>query len=149
MEREQLLRRLAPCGLNCGACIAFSDGPVRAHAQVLRGLLGPNFAAYAERFAGMNPVFEGYERFEALLDWLASGSCGGCRGEGCLFTACKVGLCVREQGVDFCFQCAEFPCGRHGMPELLAARWKANNERMKSVGVAAYHEAVKDKPRYP
>lgn len=149
MNHEEMLRRLAPCGLNCGACVAFADGPVREHAAALRDLLGPNFKSYAERFAGMNPVFEEYEGFEKLLDWLAQGSCSGCRGAGCLFTACRVGHCVREQGVEFCFECREFPCDRHGLPAPLAERWKVNNERMKSVGVAAYYEILKEKPRYP
>ncbi|MGE4290790.1 MAG: DUF3795 domain-containing protein [Desulfovibrio sp.] len=149
MNNEELLERMAPCGLHCGTCVAFADGPVRAHALALRELLGPNFAAYAERFAGMNPVFAGYDDFAALLDWLANGGCSGCRGAGCLFTACKVGHCVREQGVDFCFQCSAFPCERHGMPSALAERWKVNNERMRSVGVERYYEVLKTKPRYP
>ena len=32
MKREELLRRLAPCGLNCGKCVAFAGGPVQEHA---------------------------------------------------------------------------------------------------------------------
>lgn len=149
MDREALLRRVAPCGLHCGGCVAFAEGPVREHAEALRGLLGTNFAGYARRFEEMNPVFAHYPAFAELLDWLARGSCEGCRGRGCLFADCRVGICVRERGVDFCFECAEFPCERHGLPEMLAGRWKANNERMKSIGVEAWYELLRNRPRYP
>lgn len=149
MEREELMKRLAPCGLFCGNCVAFSGGAIQEHAQGLGEKLGENFHAYAERFAAMNPLFASYGQFRELLDWLAQGSCSGCRGAGCLFTACRVTECVREQSVDFCFQCAEFPCDRHAMPPGLAERWKANNEKMRDMGVEAYYDAFKDKPRYP
>ena len=97
----------------------------------------------------MQPEFAGYPVFRTVLDLLSRGDCTGCRGQGCLFQACEVTRCVREQGVDFCFECAEFPCDRHGMPEPLAARWQANNERMKMIGVEAFHNNIREKPRYP
>lgn len=149
MEREGLLRVLAPCGLDCGKCLAFRGGEIQRHAEGLRCGLGDTFAAYAERFSGMRPEFGGYEAFRALLDVFAAGSCGGCRASGCLFTACGVTVCVRERGVDFCFQCAEFPCDHHGMPEQLAERWHINNRRMAESGPGAFFERIKDKPRYP
>ncbi|MFC1476958.1 DUF3795 domain-containing protein [candidate division KSB1 bacterium] len=40
-------------------------------------------------------------------------ACKGCRiEEGChmLFAECKGCECVKEKGVDFCFECEEFPC---------------------------------------
>lgn len=119
------------------------------HAVVLAGLLGGNFGTYAQRFAGMNPVFANYPQFRELLDHLASGPCAGCRKGECLFTACKVKDCVVEKGVDFCFECAEFPCTAHGMPEMLEQRWKKNNEIMKDKGVEAFYEIVSNAPRYP
>jgi len=57
--------------------------------------------------------------------------------------------CVREQGVDFCFECEEFPCGVHGFPEGLRKRWEGNNRRIKALGLERYYEEVKDEPRYP
>lgn len=149
MKHEELLRVLAPCGLNCGKCLAFRRGDIQRHAAGLRDGLGPNFAQYAERFAGMRPEFGGYGAFKDLLDALAEGSCTGCRQSGCLFAACGVTQCVRERGVDFCYQCVDFPCDRHGMPEQLAECWRVNNERMAASGAEAYYERIKDKPRYP
>ena len=111
--------------------------------------LGDNFAVYAKRFEGMNPVFKKYSAFREKLDLFAAGSCSGCREKGCLFKDCKVTACVREKGVDYCYQCDEFPCDRHGMPAGLAERWLANNEKMKEIGPDEWFNGCKDKPRYP
>jgi len=149
LKKKDLITIIAPCGLNCGKCLAFEDGEIRSHAQELLKLLGENFSGYAARFADMDPVFGGYEQFAALLEYLATGACGGCRKQGCLFKACRVQECVREQGVDFCFECEEFPCGVHGFPEGLRKRWEGNNRRIKALGLERYYEEVKDEPRYP
>ncbi len=149
MNREELTRLIAPCGLDCSKCLAFEEGDVRKNASELKKLLGNNFSGYASRFAGMNPVFEGYAEFARLLEYLASGTCGGCRKEGCLFGACRVRDCVREKGVDYCFECSLFPCEEHGLPEGLRQRWETSNLRMEEVGIESYYEEAKDRPRYP
>lgn len=146
---EKLLRRLAPCGLHCGKCLAFRDGEIRQAAALLQQKLGPNFPAYAERFAQMNPVFHEYPQFRDLLSFMAQGSCEGCRGTGCILTSCKVGHCVREMNVDFCFECDEFPCTRHNLPPALEARWKENNETMLEQGVQEFYHSIRNAPRYP
>ena len=46
-------------------------------------------------------------------------------------------------------QCSEFPCDKSGFPLDLEVRWRRNNEKMRDMGVAAYFELIKDKPRYP
>ncbi|MES9996376.1 DUF3795 domain-containing protein [Desulfovibrio aminophilus] len=147
--RRAHLARLAPCGLNCGGCLAFSGGPVQEAAQSLIRALGPDFAPYAERFTAMNPVFADYPAFARLLEFLGHGSCGGCRQSGCLFQACGVHACIRDKGLDFCFQCDDFPCDAHGLPPALAERWRTNNERMREEGPEAYWLRIKDTPRYP
>jgi hypothetical protein len=146
---EAILRAVAPCGLHCGACVAFAGGRARQGAALLAEALGENFAPYAERFAAMQPAYADYPAFRRLLEHIASGSCTGCRGSGCLFQACRVPDCAKDHNVDFCFQCAAFPCGEHGFGPELARRWQKNNERMRAIGVEAYHDFIKDKPRYP
>ena len=149
-ELESMIRaRVAPCGLSCGKCAAYAGGPVHGAARDLAAGLGDNFGAYAARFAGMNPVFRDYEGFRRLLDFLAAGTCSGCREQGCLFQACKVPGCAAEHEVDYCFECAEFPCDRHGMPGPLAERWRANNEKMAEIGLEAWFEGCRNRPRYP
>ena len=147
--RQAHLARLAPCGLNCGACLAFSGGPVQEAAQALIRALGPNFAPYAERFTAMNPVFADYPALARLLEFLGHGSCGGCRQSGCLLAHCGVHACVRDKGLNFCYECAEFPCANPGLPEGLRQRWQKNNERLRDEGPEAYYARIKDKPRYP
>ena len=146
---DDLTARLAPCGLHCGVCLAFKDGPVHKHAQGVQNALGPNFAAYAKRFEAMDPAFADYEAFARFLDFLAQGRCEGCRGSGCLFATCRVPDCALENEVEFCFQCAEFPCDKHGLPPMVAERWLKNNERMKTEGVRKFYYWIKNKPRYP
>jgi hypothetical protein len=149
MEYRELLDYVAPCGLNCVTCLAFERSEIRGHALALLELLGPNFDAYAERFSNMNPVFEHYRGFKMLLSFLGEGSCGGCRKGGCLFRNCVVHRCVQEKGVDFCFECKEFPCEGKGLHPPLYEKWKQNNEMMKALGVRRFHEKTKDLKRYP
>ncbi len=148
-RREQIKRHIAPCGLNCGKCLAFGGGEIQRLSRELGERLGPNFHAYADRLSAMNPVLEKYGAFRELLDYFASGECSGCRGKGCLFKACKVPACAAEHQVDFCYECGEFPCERHGMSGSLAERWQKNNEIMREKGLEAFYVLSADKPRYP
>ncbi|WP_428571604.1 C-GCAxxG-C-C family (seleno)protein [Pseudodesulfovibrio sp.] len=148
-EADHVKSRLAPCGLVCGKCAAFADGPIRRAAETLRRELGENFAEYAARFEPMNPVFAHYPAFAELLGFLAQGSCTGCREQGCLFQACTIADCARSHGADYCFECLEYPCAAHGLPGPLAEIWRRNNDRMRECGAAAWYRKVKDKPRYP
>ena len=149
MDHSSLLEAVAPCGLRCDNCLASPGGEIHRHAKALSELLGFNFSAYAERLGRMNPVFENYPGFRDLVEFLAAGSCGGCRTGGCLFEGCRIPDCSKEHGVDYCFQCSEFPCDKSGFPLDLEVRWRRNNEKMRDMGVAAYFELIKDKPRYP
>jgi len=149
MDYAEIVEVIAPCGLNCGRCLAYAGGEIRRLSQELADRLGPNFAAYAQRFTGMDPVFENYPAFEKLLSFLAKGTCPTCRHGECLFLPCQVRTCVQEQEVDFCFQCSDFPCDHTGLPPVILDRWKRNNELMAQHGVEAYYDHIKDKHRYP
>lgn len=147
---DATLAYLAPCGLRCGDCLAHDQGAIGRLASELSERLG-NFRAYAERFAGYDPAFADYPAFERMLTRLAAPTCPGCRASGpngCIHAACAVRPCARAKGVDFCFQCPDFPCDRHGFPAPLADRWRRHNERMAAVGPAAFAEEVRHTPRY-
>ena len=149
MEYTKLLEVIAPCGLDCGRCLALKNGEIRRHSLAIAELLGPNFDGYAQRFAQMNTNFENYPAFKELLGFFSEGSCGGCRKEGRLFQACGVHTCAKERGVDFCFACNEFPCERSKLPPPLKTRWENNNKVMKELAVEGYYEKIKDLPCYP
>ncbi|HUX52912.1 MAG TPA: DUF3795 domain-containing protein [Williamwhitmania sp.] len=149
-RREYILNRLAPCGIHCGKCFAYADGTIRRSSVELKEALG-NFDIYAQRFAELleEPVFKKYVDFKELLAYFAAAQCNGCRNEACkLFKSCKVRDCHKEKGVDFCFQCPEFPCDNTGFDEHLYKRSVEINRRIEEVGFEKYYEEIKNKPRY-
>jgi len=147
VEYEEILDRLAPCGLSCRKCFANTKGDIASlSAQLLERLAG--FEVYAERFSAFLPAFEDYPAFQGLLAHFAQGQCDGCRGGTHLNPNCRVTTCHGEKGVDFCFQCDEFPCDRTSFDPHLERRWRQMNERMREIGVEAYYEEAKDQPRY-
>jgi hypothetical protein len=144
---DSIKEHLGVCGLNCGKCIAYVKGDIKRHATELSRLLG-NFDIYAERFSKFAPVFSNYPSFKELLARFTAGSCHGCRSGECIYPDCGVISCYKEKGVDFCFQCDEFPCEKTNFDPHLKARWITMNERMKEIGVEGYWEETKDQPRY-
>lgn len=150
MNIEEIKKRIAPCGLHCGKCFAFTDGDIKRYSSKLKIELG-NFDVYAERFVDLldEPKFKKYPDFKELLTYFSSVNCKGCREENCkLFKDCKVRACSVEKGVDFCFQCNEFPCNNTGFDENLHKRSVAINNKMKKIGVEKYYDEIKEKPRY-
>ena len=150
MDYEFIKTRLSPCGLHCGKCFAFSGGDICQLGKDLKNQLG-NFDVYAERFVTLlnEPVFLKYPKFKKMLDYFSAGKCRGCRQEKCaLFKNCNVRECSENKQVDFCFQCPDFPCNHTGFDEHLQKRWKLINVKMKGIGVEAYYNEIKDKPRY-
>jgi hypothetical protein len=147
---DNIKNRLAPCGLHCGKCFAFSDGEIRKSSILLKKALG-NFDVYARRFVDLmdEPVFKNYPDFKKLLTYFSTIECKGCRKETCrLFKDCKVRDCHKEKGVDFCFQCSDFPCSNTGFDNHLYKRSVDINWRIKEIGIEKYYEEIKDKPRY-
>jgi hypothetical protein len=148
VEYGDILNDLAPCGLSCRKCFANSQGEIVSLSAQLHERLG-SFDVYAERFSAFLPAFGDYPPFKELLAYLAQGHCDGCRNGTCLYPNCGVTSCYREKGVDFCFECDEFPCDKTNFDPHLERRWRQMNERMREIGVEAYYEESKDQPRYP
>jgi hypothetical protein len=59
------------------------------------------------------------DKFKTILDHFAAGQCITCRKGAPCFEFCAARTCHKEKGVDFCFQCAEFPCDRTATPASL------------------------------
>lgn len=147
MQYKEILTILAPCGLSCRKCLAYSDGEIRILSTKLQELLG-SFDRYAERFSVFLPVFKNYPSFKELLAYFTQADCNGCRKGACKYPNCGVITCYQEKGVDFCFQCDEFPCEKTNFDPDLKGRWIKMNNRMKEIGVESYFEETKDLPRY-
>jgi hypothetical protein len=137
MQYEDILEALAPCGLDCGRCAGYKAGEI----PKLASRLGELLAGYG-RVAGMRvddePVFSHYKQFEEILASFAKPSCGGCRSdEANCPIECNARTCHRQQGVDFCFQCEEYPCDNPTFSPL-KERWKQRNDRIKEIGVLEF-----------
>ena len=103
---------IAPCGLCCETCFAHVNGNIRKYSLKLKEKLG-SFHNNARRFEILlgDPIFKKYAAFKEMLDYFSSENCKGCRKEQCkIFNHCGVRPCHQEKGIDFCYQCDEFPC---------------------------------------
>jgi len=89
MRYRDILKVLAPCGLNCYKCFAYKDGEIRKVSLKLKELMG-SFDKYAERFSKFLPVFENYPAFKELLIYLTEGDCKGCREGTCKYPVTSV-----------------------------------------------------------
>ena len=147
MEYSEILNHLAPCGLSCRKCFSYIEGEIGYHSKELQKLLG-NFDIYAERFSAFIPAFKDYPSFKKMLAFFAEPDCEGCRNGTCKYPNCGVIECYREKGVDYCFQCDEFPCDRTNFDPHLLKRWIKMNSRMKEIGVEGYWEETKNLCRY-
>lgn len=147
MQYQEAVRRLAPCGLDCSRCADCAGGEIQQLSGRLAGLLG-GYARVARIKQEKLPVFAGYPQCEEMLRTFAQAACGGCRDDDCLCPIpCVVRPCTRGKGIDFCFQCGEFPCAQDVNAQI-RARWLANNTRMKEIGAEAFCEEQSQRPRY-
>ena len=126
------LRELtAPCGIDCFNC------------EVYETNITPEFQAMIAEYRGMEP---------------GEVSCKGCRESGCLILpegGCPTKKCVDEKGVEFCFECDEFPCTRlqpclDGADKYPQNFKLFNLMRMQKVGVLCWaeNEAALIRARY-
>ena len=151
MTDEKIKASLAPCGLCCETCFAHADGDIRRLSVELKEKLG-NFGPYAKRFETLmdNPIFRKYPDFEAMLDYLASENCKGCRNEQCkLFKNCGVRSCHQQKQVEFCCQCDAFPCDNTNFDPGLRKVWVATNNKIRETALEKFYEKAKARPRYP
>lgn len=147
MEYQEAVKRLAPCGLDCSRCADYAGGEIRNLSTHLGELLN-GYLRVAKVRESIMPVFNGYPQFQEVLKSFSQAACSGCRGDNVLCPIeCVAGVCTREKGVDFCFQCEEFPCSKK-IDIQTKERWLRFNLRMKEIGVEAFYEEQSILPRY-
>lgn len=147
MEYRDAVSRLAPCGLDCSRCADYAGGKIQElSAQLAERLNG--YLRISKVRKEINPVYSGYPQFEEVLKIFAQAACSGCRGDNVLCPIeCAAGRCTREKGIDFCFQCEDFPCTKH-IDSQTRDRWLKFNQRMKEIGVVEYYLEQSKLPRY-
>ena len=147
MDYADAVSRLAPCGLDCSRCADYEHGEISRLSSKLIERLG-NYQRLAKMKESAQPIFQSYPQFHEVLGKFAGASCSGCRGDHVLCpTVCSARVCHKENHVDFCFQCGQYPCDKQFSGKL-RERWLFINDRMKEIGPAAYCEEQADQPRY-
>lgn len=147
MEYKEAVRRLAPCGLDCSRCADYAGGEIQKLSIRLSELLN-GYSRIAKIREDINPILAYYPQFEEILKSFAQAACSGCRGSNVLCPIeCAAGQCTREIGVEFCFQCEEFPCSKQIDPHT-QERWQKYNQRMKEIGVEEFCHEQSRLPRY-
>jgi hypothetical protein len=148
MDYREILDFLAPCGLSCQKCFVYTKGVIPYHSKKLKELLG-NFNKYAEGASPYWPELKNFTQFEEVLTLFASPDCKGCRQGDCKHPNCGVIDCYKKKGVDFCFQCDDFPCDKTNFDPRMSKMWLQMNTRMKEIGIEAYYMETMDELRYP
>lgn len=148
MKYQDVLNYLAPCGLDCGRCADYEQGEIKELSRKLLKNLG-NYSKLAKIKSDKSPIFKNYDNFEEILTQFSKASCSGCRGNNvlCPLENCAAKTCYKEKGVDFCFQCHEYPCEKQ-FSGRLRDMWIKINNRMKDIGVIEYYKEQSNRPRY-
>jgi hypothetical protein len=116
------------------------------------GLFCPACAIYLATQAGPESLKNLAQRYGRPVEDVA---CDGCRSDRRFFHCnehCAFVACAAERGVDFCGQCADYPCG--DLREFQAARphrlelW-ANHQRIRDVGYETWYQEMLDHYRCP
>lgn len=123
--------RISVCGLNCAVCDIFRAG----HGDVkLRDEIVEWFGKERNKVVKPDQV-----------------RCEGCRGplEAHWSEDCKMMLCAKNKGFNYCFECEEFPCAfvrefsEDGVPHH--KKTVENAKRMREIGIEAWVEEQKRK----
>jgi len=147
MEKTELLRLIAPCGLLCFTCDAMKDGVINESAKKLLYVLG-SYDSFLESCPGSRPISGKYSDFKEVLEYLANVKCNGCREDHCMDPNCIVPECTKNQSVDFCYECKDFPCAKTGFPDGLKEKWIRKNNKLKEIGIEKFFEEEKKIPHY-
>lgn len=144
MKRE--FRYISYCGKYYCASCDYHKGTIVEAAR--------NLLAFAERYGSLRLIADAnnacdFDEFMKGLGWLASQEqvCKGCRfgGGWSWWGDCPVRDCCIQKGVDFCYQCEDFPCKKLIGEPLLKRKKEmieANNQ-IKSLGIESYMQLLK------
>ena len=105
-------KSISCCGrYDCSLC-AYHTGLIVNMANELK--------TFCDKYGSMRLIAEhhkgyNYDEFIKGLNWISSKKpCDGCRfgGGWSWWPDCPVRDCILEKGLDFCYQCKDFPCDR-------------------------------------
>lgn len=139
--------KLAVCGLDCARCADYENGEIKFLSARLADLLS-GYERVASLKSEQNPLFNDYPIFLKFLKHFTQASCGGCRSKNLRCPIeCHAKTCSQQKGVDFCFECSEYPCDKQ-FEGKTRDRWLKRNNRMKAIGIENYYLEQSKLPRY-
>ena len=86
-----------------------------------------------------------------LCPMYVRGSCTGCKAGSWCAVRCKIAPCsVRHGGVDYCFECPEYPCAKYDRIDerdsLISHRNQLSDmEKARRIGIDAYRKEQQEK----
>jgi len=125
---------IAYCGLYCRICDYYTD-KIRNSARNLLEIVRRH--RELKIFAETTKAYD-FDELLRGLEWLAKelGPCiGGCRGGGG-WEECPLRKCCIEKGVEFCFECSEYPCD-------ILEKFKGCTDRLNQIRDMGIEEWVK------
>ena len=150
MDKEELLKKVAPCSLVCHTCSAYEHGVICQSAnQLLKHLDGVH--EFYEKYVPSET--ERYGIFYEKLTKYSEGRCAGCRNridqESCI-KDCFLLKCTMDRGISYCGECTLFPCNKvvGVFPEKVYAQWLKGNQEIKELGIEGFWNKNCEKPHY-
>ena len=129
----------SPCGIYCGAC-ELGNGTVKDLAHKLQELIARYDIAEWAEYAGL----ENYEVFAKGLGWFTQCDCPGCRAGGG-WPDCPMRRCAKEKGIEFCYECSDFPCEELLKFDKGAGVCVVNNRRIQEIGLESWLREQEEK----
>ena len=150
MDKEELLKKVAPCSLVCHTCSVYEHGVIcKSAKQLLRYLEG--FYEFNEKHLPYE--VERYITFQEKLIKYSLGKCSGCRDRedhGFCIKGCFLLECTKGRGISYCGECTLFPCNKVAgiFPEKVYAQWLKGNQEVKELGIEGFWNKNCEKPHY-
>lgn len=150
MERNEILKKVAPCSLMCHTCSAYCNGVICEYSQTLLKYLDGMKEFYEKHIPD---AVESYKNFKEVLCMYNAGPCSGCRStehNGCSIEGCFLLECTKKHGIDFCGECEEFPCQKvHKLfEEVVYRQWLDGNQQIRDYGIEYFWEKNSENPHY-
>lgn len=124
---------ISVCGLNCAKCDIYEAGHGNEKAR--------------------DEILDWFRKERSQILKPEDVRCNGCRGSLKFHWSsdCKMMLCAKKRGMQYCFQCRDFPCtllkefSSNGISHH--KRTVENLKRMKEIGITAWIEEQKGKDK--
>lgn len=138
MNVTELKKLIGYCGIYCGGCGMYNGRIIAMVARDFKELMESySYPDWVPKFGGIDFNFE---EFQKGLDYFTRENSGcysqvPCK-EGCGMPECEIKECAKRKGVEYCFECNDFPCEHFSQ---FGEEWRLamieEHERFKKLGM--------------